>query len=491
MTISPSQTDAASSRRAWILLGVLWTAIFVLRLLGPPNLLDQDQQRPASYVLDTVQNGNWICQRDYLNDITSKPPLWTWFSAVITMVCGRINLFALYLPGAAAMAGTMALLFITGKKYFGFRTGVFAAIAVVVSSAGSKWMGLARTDGVFTFTIVATALLAWRAWNRGNGWTWFWVMGAIATLAKGPLGLVLAAIGLFAALWERKRTDRVPLRGSHWLGIALFFLIAGGWFALAYHQEGRELVDKMLGKELVGHIAHDQKGRAPGRLLWQPTLFYLSNAAPWSLFAFFSLWRVCKWPAQNTDERRFERFLFCWFAVGLLMFSVSPHQRADLLWPIMPPGALLAGRELARLVSRFKPATIWGATATAVVLGVAGIGYYFFPLRGKQPLVQQTVALKKLAGEWEQATGGRVQLINMDAPMVFQFYLNTLQPQVPPDKAAELLRGSQQVFVAVSDLETLDDARRTNDPPKYRILPPGNEVDSCPMFILSNRPNFL
>jgi len=362
---------------------------------------------------------------------------------------------------------------------------------VVVSSAGSKWMGLARTDGVFTFTIVATAFLAWRAWNRGNGWTWFWVMGAIATLAKGPLGLVLAAIGLFAALWERKRADRVPLRGSHWLGIALFFLIAGGWFALAYHQEGRELVDKMLGKELVGHIAHDQKGRAPGRLLWQPTLFYLSNAAPWSLFAFFSLWRVCKWPAQNTDERRFERFLFCWFAIGLLMFSVSPHQRADLLWPIMPPGALLAGRELARLVSQFKPATIWLATATAVVLGVAGIGYYFFPLRAKQPLVQQTVALKKLAGEWEQATGGHVQLTNMDAPMVFQFYLNILRPVMPPEKAAELLRGPQPVFVAVDDLGALDEARQTNDPPVYTLLPPENERDRCPVRIISNRPNFL
>jgi len=474
-----------------MLLGLLWTVLFVLRLLGPPNLLDQDQQRPASYVLDTVQNGNWICQRDYLNDITSKPPLWTWLSALITLACGRINLFAIYLPGAAAMAGTMALIFVAGKKHFGFRAGLFAAIAVVVSSAGSKWMGLARTDGVFTFTIAVTALLAWRAWNRGSGWTWFWVMGAIATLAKGPLGVVLAATGLFAVLWERKRTDRLPLKGSHWLGIGLFFLIAGGWFALAYHQEGRELVNKMLGKELVGHIVHDQKGRAPGRLLWQPTLFYLSNAAPWSLLAFFNLWRICKWPAQNPDERRFERFLFCWFTVDLLMFSVSPHQRADLLWPIMPPGALLAGRELARLLDRFKPTMIWSVTATTVVLGVAGIGYYFFPLRAKQPLVRQTVAVKQLAREWDRATGGHVPLVNMDAPMVFQFYLNILRPEMPPEKAAEILRGRQPAFVAVQDMEALKAVRMPDDPPFFVVLPPKNERQRCPMQIVSNRPDFV
>jgi len=40
---------------------------------APPNLLDQDQERPAAYVLDVIKNGNWLCQRDWTGDITSKP----------------------------------------------------------------------------------------------------------------------------------------------------------------------------------------------------------------------------------------------------------------------------------------------------------------------------------------------------------------------------------------------------------------------------------
>ncbi len=84
--------------------------LFTLRLTAPPNLLDQDQERPASYVLDVVKNGHWLCQRDLSGDITSKPPLYTWLCALITLACGRTNIACLYLPGALAAFGTATLI---------------------------------------------------------------------------------------------------------------------------------------------------------------------------------------------------------------------------------------------------------------------------------------------------------------------------------------------------------------------------------------------
>src|SRR3954466_15855950 len=85
-----------------ILLAVIAASIFSIRLLAPPDLLDQDQERPASYVLDVIINGHWLCQKDLFGDITSKPPVWTWLSALTVLVSGKINVFALYLPGAMA-----------------------------------------------------------------------------------------------------------------------------------------------------------------------------------------------------------------------------------------------------------------------------------------------------------------------------------------------------------------------------------------------------
>src|SRR5580765_925968 len=201
---------------------ILAALLFTLRLTAPPNLLDQDQERPGAYVLDVVKNGNWLCQRDLNGEITSKPPLYTWLAALVALARGREDEFALYLPGALSAWGTAWFMFAFGRKYFGPRAGFFAAVASMLCTAGVKEFGLARTDGVFAVTVTATALLGFRAWTQGKSWTWFWVMAGFATLAKGPLGVILAGGGLSAAFWERRSGEPLPFKGNHLLGIGLF-----------------------------------------------------------------------------------------------------------------------------------------------------------------------------------------------------------------------------------------------------------------------------
>jgi 4-amino-4-deoxy-L-arabinose transferase-like glycosyltransferase len=467
---------------------LLSICLFAIRLAAPPNLLDQDQERPASYVLDAVKNGNWICQRDYLGDITSKPPLYTWIVAGLTLVFGRINLFALYLPGAVAAMGTALLVLFAGRKYFGVRAGFFAALAVLLCVAGLKEFGLARTDGLFSIFVTAAALLAFRAWNRGDGWTWFWLASAAATLTKGPLGLILAAGGLLVCFWERKSAERLPLRGSQFLGIALFFLICGSWFFLAWLQFGHALIDKMLGKELVDHAITNRHGNLPGTLFYQPPLYYLGRAAPWSFFAYFGFWRIWKNPSPITSERRFERFLFCWFFAGLLIFCIAPQQRADHLWPIMPAAALIAGRELSRLTQKFRSAQIYFCATALTLLITGAFAFYYFGPRAKEPLIRQTVALKKLAAEAERKFGREFPLAHVDDHMTLQIYLNTVRPAISYESAAGLLRGREAALVAVDDLKKLEAARQTNDPPFFVLLPEPGTLKNCPTVIVGNRP---
>jgi 4-amino-4-deoxy-L-arabinose transferase-like glycosyltransferase len=281
----------------------------------------------------------------------------------------------------------------------------------------------------------------------------------------------------------------LPLKGSHWPGIALFVLISVGWFWLAYLQEGHALIDKMLGKELVGHIAN-KKSHFPGSLFWQPTISYLGIAAPWSLAAFYGFWRLWKFPAQHSTERRLERFLFCWFAVGLAIFSIAPHQRPDLLWPILPPGALIAGRELARLTARFKPSYVRNATVAAVLIGLVGFYFFYFNVRGQESLVKKTAAVKQLARNVEQTCGVGFPITYVDAPMALQVYLNTLRTEISTNRAVKLLRGPEMAFVAVRDMATLTDAMQTNDVPLFLLLPERQNLEKCPARIVSNRPDF-
>src|SRR5690242_6210264 len=190
----------------WFHLGaitILAVLLFAFRLAAPPNLLDQDQERPGAYVLDVVKNGNWLCQRDLNGEITSKPPLHTWLAALVALARGGVDEFALYLPGALSAWGIAWMIFAFGRNYFGSRVGSFASVASMLCTAGLKEFGLVGTDGVFALTVRASALLGYRAWTEGKGWTGFWVMAALATLAKCLLGVVLAGGGFVAAFWER------------------------------------------------------------------------------------------------------------------------------------------------------------------------------------------------------------------------------------------------------------------------------------------------
>jgi len=103
---APGPAEWVGARwQPFALVAVVAACLGVIRLTAPPNLLDQDQERPALYVLDATKNGHWLCQRDLSGDITSKPPLYTWLCALLTLANGRISLATLYLPCVLAGLG--------------------------------------------------------------------------------------------------------------------------------------------------------------------------------------------------------------------------------------------------------------------------------------------------------------------------------------------------------------------------------------------------
>jgi 4-amino-4-deoxy-L-arabinose transferase-like glycosyltransferase len=458
--------------------------MFTIRLAAPPNLLEQDQERPAAYVLDAIKNGNWLCQRDPWGAVTSKPPVWTWLSALTALAQGHVSLFSLYFPGAVAALGTASLVLAVGRRVFGAHAGFVAAIASVLHISGFKAMGLARTDAVFAFTVTVTAFLAFRSWTLGGGWTWFWLAAALSTLTKGPLGLVFAACGLLACVWERRSGTPAPLRGSHRVGIALFLALTAGWLALSVWELGRPVVSRIIVSELVGHSIGERTQVTP---LWGPSWHFLFRMYPWSAFTLYGLWRIWKHPACAPGTRRFERFLLCWFLGGLLILTLASHHRADLLWPLLPAAALIAGREVVRLTRGWNRRVATGLLATLVIAMVAGHAITYFVINPQRPFVRQTVAVRELAARIESLAGSESPLTHVDDPVGLQFYLNVFRPTVSRERAAALLRGTTAAFVAVNDLAALAAVRRPDDPPLFTVLeaPPASGL---PTRIVGNRP---
>ncbi|NQU44838.1 glycosyltransferase family 39 protein, partial [bacterium] len=100
-----------SNRWPVLFLIAAWAAFFALRMSGPSDLMDNDQERPAAYMMDCARTGHWASQRDASGEVMSKPPLYTWLAAGVTLIIGRASLWGLYIPTGLAVLATVLLIY--------------------------------------------------------------------------------------------------------------------------------------------------------------------------------------------------------------------------------------------------------------------------------------------------------------------------------------------------------------------------------------------
>lgn len=449
--------------RAWLaVLLVLAAVIFLIRITGPDDLEDNSQSRNVGYAIDLVVRNHWLVQYDLQGRILSKPPLHTWLVGLLAQPFG-LNRVTLVLPSFLAVVGILLLVFRIGRRRFGLAAGGFAGLAVVMAPLLWRQAGMVRSDALFTLAIAGGAWAAFRAWESGRGWTLFWACAGVAMMTKGPLGILLSAGGLLAWFWERRTHGPLPRpAGGHGKGLLVFSAICLAWILPALWFHGRELIDKMIFEELLGHVASADNGKVEANLLMRflkPTTHFLSRFAPFSLFACYGIYRVFRRPAADESERRFERFLTCWLLLGMVIFTIAAHQRADLLLPLWPAGALLAGREMARLAVKMGGRRMAWGTAAACVPLLAGAWLNYHPLPGKD--LKSTAYSKTVreAADAFRATGIDPRAVRyLGAPTTFQYYLGTAEMRTTAEAIVERKDGAAKTLVATAG-ETLDPAR--------------------------------
>lgn len=453
----------------WLIVVVgLCILIFTIRITGPTDLEGWAQHRNVGYVMDMMWQGNWIVQHDIQGRIMSKPPLHTWLIAPFAAMFG-VDRLAMTMPSFLAVFGLSLLVFFEGRRRFGVMAGGLAALSVALAPMVSKHIALVRSDPVFALAITVGAFAVFRAWETGRGWTLFWLAGAVATLTKGPLGLILAAAGLLAYFWERRTDPAVPRpSGSQLPGVALFLALTLSWFLLALRGQGFDLIDKMFFDELVGQAVGSRKDGFPGENLPKPTLFLLLRFLPFSIFFFYGLWRVFRRPAADPGERRFERFLAAWVLTGLVIFSLAAHHRPDLLLPLWPACALFSGRELVRFARRTGTTRFTVGLATVCAVLVAGIYVNYHVTFGKRTENTDYAAQVRLAADAIVAQGlDPRQLQHSGTSVTLQMYLGTFHPWLSPLELRELLDAGQgPILLAVESrgmgaIESLPDTVST------------------------------
>jgi len=223
--------------------------------------------------------------------------------------------------------------------------GLYAGFILATSLEFLRYARMARVDMALTACLTA----AWICLDRALAsplppplplWG-FYVFNGLATLAKGPIGLVLPGLCAFTYLAVRGELGRWrTLRVGRGLAVAL--AIPALWYLLASAVGGMPFVHKQLLRENVLHFVDTGRvTRTRARPFYYYVVALLRGLAPWSIFLLPLGVHLAQ--IRRRPERQAYVLPLVWCAVVLGFFSLAASKRAVYLLVAYPAAAVLLG----------------------------------------------------------------------------------------------------------------------------------------------------
>ncbi|MEH2159464.1 MAG: glycosyltransferase family 39 protein [Nostoc sp.] len=363
--------------------------------LGNIGLIDETEPLFAEASRQMFVTGDWITP--FFNGDTrfDKPALTYWCQAIAYHIIG-VNEWAVRLPSAIAAFGLICLGFYTVQWYFAkqdeleqvsrpnrrYLTSFIAAALMALNPETIIWARTGVSDMLLT-GCMASALLCFflgYAGKEGNGgWglgtgklgtgeefsqspipntqsrseatsvfpnKWYlacYVLIAGAILTKGPVGIVLPGLIIFAFLLYVGRFREVLREMRLFLGILIILGLSVPWYALVIWRNGWNYINAFFGYHNLERFTEVVNGHSA------PWYFYfiivLLGFAPYSVYLPVSIVRLKFW--QRSHWRSLERFqqfgLFAWFWFASIFgfFCIAVTKLPSYVLPLMPAAAIL------------------------------------------------------------------------------------------------------------------------------------------------------
>jgi 4-amino-4-deoxy-L-arabinose transferase-like glycosyltransferase len=373
-----------SSSGGWLrdllILAVILGIPFFQYLGGLP-LIDPDEGRYAEIPREMLERGDLVTPTLNYVKYFEKPPLLYWINAASLKVFG-VNEFGARFPSALCGLLTVLATYIIARQLYGRRAALLSALILGTSAGFVLQSRIILTDMLLTFCLTAALgsfiVAAGREGRRSRALPWylFYLFCALATLAKGLIGIVFPAGIVFFYLllsrrWRLVREMRlIP-------GLLLFLAVAAPWF-VAVSLRNPEFARFFFIHEHFERFISKVHGRYQPFWFFVPVL--LGTMLPWSFFIPGALVRA--WRDRHHDEGRAGLYLLIWTAVIFLFFSKSSSKLVPYILPIFPSLAMLIGHRI-DVLSDGRGRQMKGAALALglalVVLGAAALGYARLP----------------------------------------------------------------------------------------------------------------
>ena len=238
----------------------------------------------------------------------------------------------------------------------GFNDERKAFLSAVVLASCAFYAGMGKTvftDMIFTVFILCALTMFFLGFTdrcrQGIGLIGFYVFCALATLTKGPLGLLVPQMAVILFLLYQRQINFLR---NWWVatGILLYLIIALPWYVYIYNQYGHAFIQEFFYNDHWRRLlAAEHRGN--DRWFFYP-MTMVAGLFPWSLFllaAWVDLFKRLKSSVTVMDY-----LSLSWILAVLMVFQMAHSKLASYILPLFPALALMTGNFLGNGLSQIQ-----------------------------------------------------------------------------------------------------------------------------------------
>ncbi|MFC1559661.1 ArnT family glycosyltransferase [Candidatus Margulisiibacteriota bacterium] len=324
-----------------IILLVISFLLFFFRI-GAPSFFETDEVIYSQLAREIRLTGDFITLHFHSENWFVHPPLFMWLVTLSSFIFGESEFNSRLW---CALFG-MALVFVTyllGKKMFKNGVGILAGFILATSFQFIIQSRLAIFDVPLAFFTILSVYFFF-CWHRDRDkkyYYWFFAAMGLATLIKGPIGILLPMLVILPYLFLVK--DLLSLFNRHiFIGAPLCFVIGGTWYLIEIILHGGVFFDQVIALYLVKRYTMVLGTHSGPWFYYFPVI--LIGFMPWALFLPFSL----TYQAKRTGDDN-NLFVIMWFTIVFIFFSMAATKLPGYILSLYP----IMSISVAKLLSDF------------------------------------------------------------------------------------------------------------------------------------------
>lgn len=370
-----------------LLLILLIAIISTLPWIGMGDFYTKGEPREAALAISMIEKGEWVIPSSYADEFAYKPPLNHWLIAGFSLAInkGEVTPFTSRLPSTLAFIAMIGVCFMFFARRRPVLEAFVSCLIIITCFEIHRAAMTTRIDMLLTALMVCTLIqmYTWYEKRRFGQLLSIWLLMSFATLAKGPVGILVPCLIFGTYLLTQKENFFKAALKCLMMGVPAL-IIPFIWYYAAYQIQGEAFWDKVFAENFGRFLSMKSSNLDITYELGveNPWYYYpitlVAGFLPWTLLLAISLFFIKYKKPSGTIKSFFQKILsmdkvllfsLTAIVISLIFFTIPTSKRSVYIMLVYPFIAIFIARFFLYL-TEMKPLAIRISTSILVTVGI-------------------------------------------------------------------------------------------------------------------------